>query len=276
MLVKMFSVQALETVRTSPEGVNAEVWRTQARNTNLALVGIRYDVILRSLLRRRSGDDERDPACEINTFGAKRLSSNVERSILRQQGQVENMNKELCGLVRCFRIYLREKAKMENDATQRQRLQVIVSAQGAARRDRRFQAEHAEHGKIRTQCKRCSACDRQSGKTRRRDQVTRHSIRSLDTAEGSQTARRRYLELWLTKHITAFQKTSRREEAAYRTRYKSRRHCERFEVQQVAVRETDTVKPGRGISNRRLESMKTWLREAGLNGPVQMMTGRNS
>ena len=28
-------------------------------------------------------------------------------------GPVENMNKELCGLVRCFRIYLREKAKME-------------------------------------------------------------------------------------------------------------------------------------------------------------------
>ena len=28
-------------------------------------------------------------------------------------GPVENMNKELCGLVRCFRIYLREKAKTE-------------------------------------------------------------------------------------------------------------------------------------------------------------------
>ena len=28
-------------------------------------------------------------------------------------GPVENMNKELCGLVRCFCIYLREKAKME-------------------------------------------------------------------------------------------------------------------------------------------------------------------
>ena len=28
-------------------------------------------------------------------------------------GLVENMNKELCGLVRCFRIHLREKAKME-------------------------------------------------------------------------------------------------------------------------------------------------------------------
>ena len=28
-------------------------------------------------------------------------------------GLVENMNKELCGLVRCFRIYLREKAKVE-------------------------------------------------------------------------------------------------------------------------------------------------------------------
>ena len=28
-------------------------------------------------------------------------------------GPVDNMNKELCGLVRCFRIYLRKKAKME-------------------------------------------------------------------------------------------------------------------------------------------------------------------
>ena len=28
-------------------------------------------------------------------------------------GPVENMNKELCGLVRCFRIYLRENAKLE-------------------------------------------------------------------------------------------------------------------------------------------------------------------
>ena len=28
-------------------------------------------------------------------------------------GPVENMNEELCGLVRCFRIYLREKAKLE-------------------------------------------------------------------------------------------------------------------------------------------------------------------
>ena len=55
----------------------------------------------------------------------------------------------------------------ERDVTQRQVLQVIVSAQGAARRDCRFQAEHVEHGKIRTQCKGCSACDRQSGKTRR-------------------------------------------------------------------------------------------------------------
>ena len=28
-------------------------------------------------------------------------------------GPVENMNKKLCGLLRCFRIYLREKAKLE-------------------------------------------------------------------------------------------------------------------------------------------------------------------
>ena len=42
------------------------------------------------------------------------------------------------------------------------------------------------------------------------------------------------------------------------------------------MRETDTVKPGRAISNRLLESTKTWLRDAGLNGLVQMMTGRSS
>ena len=49
-------------------------------------VGIRFDVILGSLLKRRSGErDEQDLACEINTLGAKRLSSSVERSIPRQQ-----------------------------------------------------------------------------------------------------------------------------------------------------------------------------------------------
>ena len=147
---------------------------------------------------------------------------------------------------------------------------MIVSAQGAARRDDRFQGEHAEHGKIRVRCKGCSACDRQSGKTKRRDEVTIHSIRSLDTAEGSRTARRRYLQLWLIEHSTAFQKTNRRKEAAYHTKYKSRPHCERFEIQQVAVRETDTVKPGRAGSNRRFESTKTWLREARLSSLVQM------
>ena len=34
-------------------------------------------------------------------------------SIPRHQLAVENMNKELCGLVRCFRIYFWEKAKLE-------------------------------------------------------------------------------------------------------------------------------------------------------------------
>ena len=64
--------------------VNAEVWRKQAKNE--PVVGIRYDVILRSLRIRRSGErDEQDLACEINTLGAKRLSSSVERSIPRQQ-----------------------------------------------------------------------------------------------------------------------------------------------------------------------------------------------
>ena len=188
--------------------------------------------------------------------GCHRVSSEV---FLANSGPVENMNKELCGLVRCFQVASKTSPGCSSpeisSVRQSRALHVTVSAQGAARRDRRFQAEHAEHGKIRTQCKGCSACDRQSGKTGRKDEVTRHSIRSLDTTEGSQTARRRYLQLWLTKHIAAFQKKSRREEAAYHTKYKSRRHCERFEIEQVAVRETDTVKPGQsvtdGLSQRR-------------------------
>ena len=49
-------------------------------------VGIRYDMILRSPWKRRSGErDEQDLSCEINTLGAKRLSWSVERSIPRQQ-----------------------------------------------------------------------------------------------------------------------------------------------------------------------------------------------
>ena len=71
-------------------------------------------------------------------------------------------------------------------------------------------------------------------------------------------------------HHSFPEKTSRCKEAAYHTKYNSRQHCERFEIQQVAVRETDTVKPGRAISKRRLESTETWVREAGLNSPVQM------
>ena len=50
-----------------------------------------------------------------STPEAKKLSSIVDPSIPSSPSMrsVENMNKELCVLVRCFRIYLREKAKME-------------------------------------------------------------------------------------------------------------------------------------------------------------------
>ena len=247
-------------------------------------VGIRYDVVL-----DLCGKDNRVNmmsgtwlvrSTRSERRGCHRVSSEV---FLANNGPVKNMNKEFCGLVRCFHVASKtspgssspeissvrqSRVEREHDVTQRQVLQVNGSAQGAARRDRQFQTEHAEYGKIRTQCNGCSACARQSEKTRRKDEVTRHSIRSLDTAEGSQIAMRRYLQLWLTKHITTFQKTSRRKEAAYHTKY---RHCERFEIQQVAVR-TDTVKPGRVIRNRnrRLESTKTWLREAGLYSRIQM------
>ena len=44
-------------------------------------VGVRYDVLLRSLLKRRSGEhDEQDVACDTNALGAKKLSSSVNRS----------------------------------------------------------------------------------------------------------------------------------------------------------------------------------------------------
>ena len=65
-------------------------------------VAIRYDVILRSLRKTRSGEhDEQDPTCEINTLGVKRLSSEVSSEVfLASDGPV----KELCGLVRCFQV----------------------------------------------------------------------------------------------------------------------------------------------------------------------------
>ena len=48
--------------------------------------------------------------CKPKTFTGHRVSTKVFFAI---NGPVENMNKGLCGLVRCFRIYLREKAKLE-------------------------------------------------------------------------------------------------------------------------------------------------------------------
>ena len=94
MLVKMFSVQALETVRNSPEGVNAEVWRKQARNTNLALAS---DTTRCFDLCGKGGLV--NVMSEINTAGV--VSSEV---FFANNGPVENMNKELCGLVRCFQV----------------------------------------------------------------------------------------------------------------------------------------------------------------------------
>ena len=69
-------------------------------------VVIRYDVILRSLLKRRSGEhDERDLGCEINTFAERRGCHRVSSEVFfANNGPVENLNKELCGLVRCFQI----------------------------------------------------------------------------------------------------------------------------------------------------------------------------
>ena len=68
MLVMMFSNQALEIVRNSPEGVGAEVWRKLIWEYEPG-VGIRYGAMLQSLLKRRFGEhDETDLAPEIESF----------------------------------------------------------------------------------------------------------------------------------------------------------------------------------------------------------------
>ena len=57
----------------------------------------------------------------IRALGVAIQHARVEETVIEcrpkysspSMGAVKNMNKELCGLVRCFRIYSREKAKME-------------------------------------------------------------------------------------------------------------------------------------------------------------------
>ena len=78
--------------------------------------------------------------------------------------------------VQRFQQWDNQEWSRERDVTQRQVLQVIVSAQGAARRDRRFQAEHAEHGKIRTQCKGCSVIASQERQGDDEKMIARHSV----------------------------------------------------------------------------------------------------
>ena len=57
--------QALEIMRSSPEGMAAEEWRKLVLEPD---VGIQYDATLQFLLRRRSGDyDETDSALEIES-----------------------------------------------------------------------------------------------------------------------------------------------------------------------------------------------------------------
>ena len=68
MLVMMFSDQALEIVRNSPEGVGAEEWRKLLWEYEPG-VGIRYGAMLQSLLKRRFGEhDETDLARETESF----------------------------------------------------------------------------------------------------------------------------------------------------------------------------------------------------------------
>ena len=182
MLVKMFSVQALETVRSSPEGVNAEVWRKQARNTNLALVSDMtwyFDLCWKDDLVNMMSGTWVVRSTRSERRGCHRVSSEVFSPTMIQLRTWTRNSVDLWDVFKSRARHLQEAEvqrshqwdnqewSRERDVTQRQVLQVIVRAQGAARRDCRFQAEHVEHGKIRTQCKGCSACDRQSGKTRR-------------------------------------------------------------------------------------------------------------
>ena len=56
----------------------------------------------------------------IRALGVAIQYARIEETVIKSRPKytsppmvpVENMNKELCGIVRCFRIYLREKAKM--------------------------------------------------------------------------------------------------------------------------------------------------------------------
>ena len=102
MLVKMFSVQALETVKSSPEGVNAEVWRKQATNTNLALVSDMtwyFDLCWKDDLVNMMRGTWVVRSTRSERRGCHRVSSEV---FLANNDLVKNLNKELCGLVRCF------------------------------------------------------------------------------------------------------------------------------------------------------------------------------
>ena len=68
MLVMMLGDQAQETVRNSPEGVGAEVWRKLLWEFGPG-VGIRYGAMLQSPLKRRfGGHDETDLARKIELF----------------------------------------------------------------------------------------------------------------------------------------------------------------------------------------------------------------
>ena len=104
MLVKMFRAQALETVRSSPEGVNAEVWRIQARNTNLALVSDMtwyFDLCWKDDLVNMMSGTWVVRSTRSERRGGHRVSSEV---FLANNDPVKNLNKELCGLVRCFQV----------------------------------------------------------------------------------------------------------------------------------------------------------------------------
>ena len=60
MLLMMLNDQALETVRNSPEGIRAEVWRMLLWTYEKG-VGVRYGAMLQSLLKRRFGEKEDRP-----------------------------------------------------------------------------------------------------------------------------------------------------------------------------------------------------------------------
>ena len=154
MLVMMLSDQAVETVRNSPEGIGAEVWRKLLWEYEPA-VGIRYGAMLQSLLKRRFGEhDETDLAREIESF---------ERDISKYEQHSSDLISDtikhgiVCG------------GTAHQGLKQHIDLSISRLSTYKALRGRGHQLQQSTQNVDRSKCNasRCSAQERQSGTTRR-------------------------------------------------------------------------------------------------------------